>query len=537
MKKKQIRHSFFPFFLCLNSNISFHATKAQKSVAILFFATIAIPIFCLAQTKYPEDVEKVLLITKTNRPELEKALNYFYKSKDPLKIKAINFLIANMDIHGSCNYYWADSSGIRLSFNELDFPDFDSSVRAFDNLKLKTPKIHPVPNIYRDIDSIKGEYLISNTERAFALWKQPLAKNVPFDDFCEYLLPYRISVEPMEDWQDKYANYWKPLMDSIRGLTPTQSLTKLTENCIQWFMDTYNHETRKEPLPRLSALQLLFRKKGACEDFTDLGVFAARILGIPATVEYVPYWATSTATHFFDVAFVAKDSTIPYECLHTPVQDFLLPREPGKVLRTTYGKQPNVLATIETADNIPQGFLRTLNYKDVTNHYWQVQDVGVKLFPNPMMPKTVYACVLNGLEWRPIWWGKTQKDSATFINMSKGAVYMPMYYQNGKMKPAGYPTAVGYNHTAILLVDTLKTRTIQLPEQDKYLIYRPNKKYTLYYWNNSWKKIATQTTSADTHLLSFDKVPKNALLLMVPEYSQKKERPFIITEEGKRVWW
>ena len=100
-------------------------TSSQTVLTVLLLmATIQ----ANCQTKYPINVETVLQKTKTNRPELEKALNYFYKGKDLLKIKAINFLIANMDIHTSYNYYWADSLGKRISFNELDFPDFDSSI-------------------------------------------------------------------------------------------------------------------------------------------------------------------------------------------------------------------------------------------------------------------------------------------------------------------------------------------------------------------------------------------------------------------------
>jgi hypothetical protein len=32
-------------------------------------------------------------------------------------------------------------------------------------------------------------------------------------------------------------------------------------------------------------------------------------------------------------------------------------------------------------------------------------------------------------------------------------------------------------------------------------------------------------------------VPANALLLLIPEYSQRKERPFIMLDNGERVWW
>ena len=112
-----------------------------------------------------------------------------------------------------------------------------------------------------------------------------------------------------------------------------------------------------------------------------------------------------------------------------------------------------------------------------------------------------------------------------------------MYYSDGKLFPAGYPVVSGYNHTMVLIPDTLNVHSIILKEQINYLKYRPGKKYKLYYWNNAWKLIAEKFTDEKTTELQFDNVPKNALLLMIPEYTQKKERPFIITDDGLQLWW
>ena len=495
-----------------------------------------------AQTKYPFAVETVLQKAKSNRVELEKALNYFYKSKDSLKIKAINFLVSNMDIHFSANYYWADSLGKKIAYNELDFPDFDSSIRAFDALKLITPKIHPVPKNYKDIDSIKGEYLIQNTEMAFDDWKQPYAKELCFDDFCEYLLPYRISVEPLQNWRHLYKEHFKYLADSVNGKNIKNAISTQSNDCNQWFTCTYNTEQRKDPLPRLGALQLLHRKKGACEDLAGLGVFESRALGIPATEEIIPYWATSMDSHFFNVA-IHNPKDVPFELLSKETTDsFLLPREPGKVFRLTYSKQNEVLATHILTTDIPNGILRTLNYKDVTSKYWETQDVACRLFPVLQKNRTekkrlVYSCVFNYMGWRPIWWGFINGDSTTFKEMSRGVVYLPMYFDHERLIPAGNPIAVGYHHTQELQPDTINTHTIHIKQQEKYLRFRPGKNYKLLYWSNSWKLIGSKITNDTPTELVFDNVPKNALLLLVPEYSQKKERPFMITDEGERVWW
>lgn len=46
-----------------------------------------------------------------------------------------------------------------------------------------------------------------------------------------------------------------------------------------------------------------------------------------------------------------------------------------------------------------------------------------------------------------------------------------------------------------------------------------------------------QTATMESSVLLFSKVPQNALMLLIPEYSEGKERPFIIMNDGTRHWW
>jgi hypothetical protein len=276
----------------------------------------------------------------------------------------------------------------------------------------------------------------------------------------------------------------------------------------------------------------------------DLGVFTLRSIGIPATIDYVPAWATSSGNHTLNAAFSPGGKPLHYDLLYSSdsVYDFI--REPAKVIRTVYSKQQNTLPYFEDINNIPPGFMRLTNYKDVTAEYWPVADVECKLFPKKTASNTplvgrgiAYAATLSYAKWEPSWWGKVSGSSVVFSNMCKGAVFLPMYYINNKLVPAGYPVASGYKYSKTLIPDTVNKKTITIPEQDKYLRYRPGKKYKLYYWNNNWKLIAEKTTGEKTTELIFDNVPANALYILVPEYSQHKDRPFSLNEKGEREWW
>jgi len=215
-----------------------------------------------------------------------------------------------------------------------------------------------------------------------------------------------------------------------------------------------------------------------------------------------------------------------------------LSREPAKVIRATYSKQLNTAAAIADTAQIPHGFMRTLNYKDVTPEYWVTKDVPAQLFKlKDKQPPLAFACVWNYMKWRPIWWGKVADDKTVFTNMSKGAIYMPMFFVNKKLRPAGWPLAVGYNNMLVLKPDTLVTRTVHIAEQVKYLAFRNGARYTLSYWNNKWVKVGIKVANTSMKELVFDNVPSNALMLLVPDYSQHKERPFIITSDNKRMWF
>jgi Transglutaminase-like superfamily len=513
---------------------------AKSIITILLITVFSKQLF--AQKSYPADVTIALEQTKTNRAELEKVLDYFYKTYDTVKIKAVNFLIANMPIHASQNYYWADSNNIRLPFNDAAYEGFEKLVQAVENLKGKYGKIHPVPFAYRDVDSVKASMLINNIELAISSVKEKAAafKTQPlFDkDFYEFILPYRTSIEPLENWRSIYANKFTNLINPKEAVE-TQ-LLQIGKNIKTWFTNTYAVENRGEPLPRLGAMQLLSRKKGACEDIAGLSVFMARSQGYAASVDFVPAWATSSGVHFLNYLNVPNNPKQHYDPADNNIVD-TFPREPAKVLRTTYSIQPNTISAILHNDTslIPMGFMRTQNYTDVTHEYWKTADISTTLFPQKnIQPSPVYLCAWNYLAWRPVWCTMQQNSSkATFTNMSKGAIYMPMHYQNQKLSAAGWPVINDFGGTQTLIPDTLHKRTVIIENQAKYLAFRTGSSYTLFYWVNKWVSVDTKKAESAFATLQFDNVPADVLLLLVPDYSQGKERVFVIDNKGKRKWY
>lgn len=498
------------------------------------FLLLLLPVFLHAQ--YPVAVESVLKKAGANRPELEKALVYSAKTGDSLKLKAMNFLIANMDIHSSYSYYWEDATSKKIDYNELDYPDFLQSKVALDLIKEKNTGLKAKPIIYKDIETIKGDYLIQNLENAFTAWQTSIIKTTSFTDFCEYILPYRVSVEPIQDWRTAYADKFKWIKEKTQSKSFKQVLYNLKDDYDIWFTNNWK-ESRTEPLPRLGSMQLLFRKQGSCSDLASMSVFTMRSQGIAAAVNVIPYWATSTEGHYTNTFFDENREALNCDYGTREFRNNL-PREPAKVIRLTYSKNPETLASLENSNNIPKGFLKQQNYIDVTPEYWDTIDVKCSLYPNKNPSKIVYATTFNGLSWRPFWWGKVENNETVFTSLCKGTVIVPQYYVDEKLIPAGDPVVIaGEAENKVLTPDLTQTRGIIIAEKEKYLKFKLGVTYKLFYWNNGWKIIGNQIVNNPITEMKFEKVPKNALLLFLASDSRGLERPFIINDNNERTWF
>jgi hypothetical protein len=139
--------------------------------------------------------------------ELEKVLQHYSKDpKDSLKLKAAEFLIENMKYH-----YTFEHKELRSYYNEIikinnDTCNALACRQKIDSLKTVFSINEGELEIKYDIRTINAEYLIQNIEQAMESWcKFPWLKHLSFNEFCEYILPYRIGNENLELWRSKLA--------------------------------------------------------------------------------------------------------------------------------------------------------------------------------------------------------------------------------------------------------------------------------------------------------------------------------------------
>lgn len=485
---------------------------------------------------------------KLLKSNLENSLFKHYEHEIEKK-EAAKFLIDNLEIHYSENYEWIDDQNRKIDFNELDYSDLKEASKAFQNLK-DSVKLTPKTYIINDINVIKPEFLIKNIDLAFEVWRSnPWSHSYNFKTFCEYILPYRSLTEPLEDWRSEYLELVGQARLNVKNVN--QPVDAATQTILELKNFRFLN-SRPDPIPYLSPKQLLFRREGACNDLANLTLLACRSMGLAVTFDFTPEYGASSKRHFWDTVIDENGKHIPFNgnCFGNPQG---LPyaynateKRLAKVFRKTFSIQQNSLAAVKDTVLIPDGFLREKNILDVTDEYVTTGKINYPI--NPENKNVIaYLNVFNLAKWRVIDWGQKKNNTIEFQNLGSNIIYLPSFYDSltKKMNYARYP----------VLLDSSKKQQVLIPNYDKTFLYNvvrdktkkstgldfnsfevfENEIFTLYVWDNGWKKV--EEAKAEKDFIRFSKIPDNALLLALCPKSNGYERIFRINPKTKQIEW
>lgn len=136
-------------------------------------------------------LEEALILAKENRKELLKVIRHY--QNDSLKLEAAKFLIRNMPGH----YSYADTTEVSQYYDAVDsllksMEDYDMETIQDSLVSLNKHFQQLDTRTVQDIEIISAHFLIQNIDSAFVQWKKwPWAQHLSFDQFCEYILPYK----------------------------------------------------------------------------------------------------------------------------------------------------------------------------------------------------------------------------------------------------------------------------------------------------------------------------------------------------------
>jgi hypothetical protein len=405
-----------------------------------FIIIAFLPFFSCEKKNY---LEEALIMSQENRSELEKVLNH-YKC-DTLKLKAARFLIENMPGHYSYSEnspelegYYSEVDSVYELFKGLERDSliviYEAIAKKYDRNKI---------TIEADEQCITADYLINNIEQSFDTWQNsPWAKHANFEEFCEYILPYKASeYQALDNWREYSKGICNGDMDTLQYCT-------LYKNLAVKACETVNLELKKQVKPKIIHSNGIFpvmkvdiamkMPVGTCDEYALIATAVLRAKGIPTVIDYTPQWPFRSMGHTWNVvldnfgkniAFLGCDTKVglPHKADHPT----------AKVFRHTYAINREIKKLNLTEQYVPATF-RNYHIKDVTEEYMSPIDVKIKL-KREINSQYAYLAVFDNKNWIPVQYGRVKGNKVIFQKMGKNAVYLPVIYGEKGLIPIASP--------------------------------------------------------------------------------------------------
>ena len=395
--------------------------------------------------------------------ELAKVLTHY--QSHPEKRLAAEFIIDNMAEKGF-------SPDTRESLYLNDQIDSLTDLYGHEAVKkhLKRPRVSKSEVVYRDVDCILADSLIASIDHSFEIWSEkPWAAEYSPLQFYRFVLPYRIRREPLEYYwkQDLYNRFAAQLRPED---TLLEQVAKL--NALAPF--DFNTVFMKTGLQSYSSMKQT--RRGRCDDGTALKAMMLRAVGIPAAIDYVPYWGSQNNGHSMCVYIQPDGTGLDIEKLQKN-ETSKFEHKATKIYRYVYEIQrESILYKYRDSDEIPELF-RDFSSIDVTSqHDVDVVDVNVDYAKTDK--HIAYLSVFSRNGWIPVAYTKAGKKQAVFsdvgigqtngvshskgLNIGDGVVYLPSFYSGNEIIPAGPAFILNQIRKTELIPDWTHPRTIVL---------------------------------------------------------------------------
>ena len=428
-------------------------TLLKKANCVLF-ASIFLVAFsgCSNDTQY---LRYALKAAGKNKSELKAVLDHYRtEDKDPQKLEAAKFLIANMPEH----YSYRDTVAINAYYNKAleilgtgPSPDWQR-----DTLRIISDKEYAgvMRKKVSDVEVIKADYLISNIDHAFNDWKtRPWAKHLTFEEFRDWLLPYKvIDLQSLDAWRDTLSKHYSDSINTVPENDFERSsiygAIEIVRNEIHTKISEIGHRVIWEDrgsIPMRSAATWVRMTYGTCYDYVTMGTAVFRSMGLPAAVDQVPVWGRNSNGHswyVFPDDRNREQATINSLIMPAGMQFYPYERIP-KVWRHTYA-----------IDRDLQKYRRKARYffhfdlcrQDVTDKYNLTSDLEIEIPKEKISAlkdkKYVYIAMAvnsNGPQWRVLDYGKINKKKAHFSKIGRNMLYIILGYDGKTLVPISSP--------------------------------------------------------------------------------------------------
>ena len=408
-------------------------------------------------------VDKTLSLAGENRTELEKVLTHYKNSGERKKYRAACYLIDNMKYHGSYGKieyldnridslareadvaYYSDVKG--MSHKEILSDDIK---RKMDKIGKKYAKKHAhltydsvkySNRFHPDYKEIDSKFLIEHIDHAFEMWKtSPYAKNLSFDEFCEYLLPYRAipgyrHLNNNVEYYSWFGKYFTNVgCDSIEDYLKLYHTTMMNTHR---YLGYFKYGYKMNP----GICGAFYENTRDCYDIANICAGIFRSIGIPAYVAVSITFQDLNGMHVICAA-MDKDGSWKYFEPETLIEgtneEYMKKKRYMNIHRHSFAlPEKSVLSYCNQSNLIPGAFKQFC--EDVSADATPTVKYDIKYNGNEDCPVAYLASFSSTGTLIPVTWGKKSGKSYTFDNVMLDRLYFPVTYNNGRITQFSSP--------------------------------------------------------------------------------------------------
>ncbi len=427
---------------------------------------------CMVACQGDEKVKRALDFAGDNRQELQQVIDHYQKvdNQDPLKLKAALFLIGHMPKHYSMRSESIDEFQTRVHQATTPIP------MATINTWWEELSVGHVQRQEYDLHALKASYLIRNIDQAFEVWNAaPWKKEVDFDTFCRYILPYRFQNEMLVDgWRDSLYREYHPLIAGVQELPKAFAL-------IQNKVWSEVNSSSSLFTNIINVLDLKHQARATCIQRCVLLGSVLRSLGIPVAIDNNwGRWSNYSISGHSWVSVVTLEGVLTVfekdtiARLNNPVDSSTFPltvaTEPDYALHTDFKKRCAKVGRYTYEHNsISEGLdlgwsialpLSDPFTRDVSQDYGLMAIAEIEV---DCSARHAYLCTYaTGRDWFPVAINEVKGGKCRFENIADSAAYQVMVYNKGQIIPIGHPFLMLNNKQVTLAPDLTTTRTVTL---------------------------------------------------------------------------
>lgn len=457
--------------------------------------------------------------------------------------QAEQFLTVNLPVHHTLTTKLINGLGQEEYFSPYDYTNLYEALSVLDSLKQRCAY---VKRIVKDTVIISDEFLHKHITYSLHTWRtSPFCRHVNVREFHEFILPYRAGVETFSEYRDTIIRRYAFVCDSIRRkVDPVMAATVINNELKTWLkFDLRSHACLKEP----SILAILHQKRGSCRSLTQFTAQVMRTMGIPVAIDECPVWGHRNSGHQWNAVLDTTGHWIPFGGAETNPDEFDAVNDSvkaPKIYRHTFSEQKEFYSFGDGSHHLPPVF-RNSYRQDVTSKYVSTSQVTISLdHDNSKLKRILYLAVFNAEKWRVVAGTEIKNGKAVFNQVgNNNIVYLPVFYNEGKVVPAGDPFVLSGNKQKNIGIKTSVLSNYKLEYYNKFFdikwnigIPRPGWRMELFYWDNKWISCGICTVGKDQRL-HFTNVPEGAVFFIRShDWTNEWQRIFTI-DDNNQEWY